>query len=58
LDAEEARREFIKFRAKQFDPSICDVVVSPDVWAELFESVQETRSAAQSEAPAVKSAVA
>lgn len=46
LDAEEARREFIKFRGKQFDPSICDVVVSEGVWAELFASVEESRSAA------------
>ncbi|MCC6770357.1 MAG: HD-GYP domain-containing protein [Gemmatimonadaceae bacterium] len=46
LEAEEARREFVKFRGKQFDPAICDVVVSPKAWAELFESVQASRSAA------------
>lgn len=44
LDAEEARREFIKFRGKQFDPQICDVVVSPAVWAELFRAVERARA--------------
>ena len=43
LDAEEARREFVKFKGKQFDPTICDVVVSPGVWAELFSSVEAAR---------------
>lgn len=47
LDAEEARREFIKFRGKQFDPAICDVVVSPEVWAELFAAVEASRNAPQ-----------
>ncbi|NUQ11643.1 MAG: HD-GYP domain-containing protein [Gemmatimonadaceae bacterium] len=36
LGMEEARSEFLRFRAKQFDPSICDKVVSSDVWAELY----------------------
>jgi HD-GYP domain-containing protein (c-di-GMP phosphodiesterase class II) len=43
LDAEEARKEFIKFRGKQFDPHICDVVVSPEVWAELYGAVEVSR---------------
>lgn len=43
LEPIEARREFLKFRGKQFDPSICDRVVSPDVWAELFEAVRRSR---------------
>jgi putative nucleotidyltransferase with HDIG domain len=38
LGMEEARSEFLKFRGKQFDPQICDRVVSADVWAELYES--------------------
>lgn len=59
LDAEEARKEFIKFRGKQFDPHICDVVVSPDVWAELYGSVQATHKELQNGAlTAVKQAVA
>lgn len=36
LGIEEARSEFLRFRAKQFDPTICDRVVSSDVWAELY----------------------
>lgn len=36
LGIEEARAEFIRFRAKQFDPNICDRVVSGDVWSELY----------------------
>lgn len=40
LDPEEARREFIKFRGKQFDPEICEVVVSPEVWSQLYESAK------------------
>ena len=41
LGAEEARREFIKFRGKQFDPQVCDFVVSPRVWQELFDAVNQ-----------------
>jgi response regulator RpfG family c-di-GMP phosphodiesterase len=44
LGIEEARAEFIRFRAKQFDPTICDRVVSGDVWSELYVCfVGETR---------------
>ncbi|HMN09595.1 MAG TPA: HD-GYP domain-containing protein [Gemmatimonadaceae bacterium] len=45
LAAEDARREFLKFRGKQFDPTLCDVVVSPNVWAELFACVETDRAA-------------
>ena len=38
LGMEEARAEFQRFRAKQFDPSICDQVVSAPVWSELYET--------------------
>ena len=38
LGIDEARSEFVKFRAKQFDPSICDCVVSEEAWSELFVS--------------------
>ena len=60
LDAEEARREFIKFRAKQFDPNICDRVVSPEVWADLYSSVLASRAASEiaNTPPASSSAVA
>jgi putative nucleotidyltransferase with HDIG domain len=45
LDPEEARREFIKFRGKQFDPHICDVVVSDPVWSKLYEAVLRSHEA-------------
>jgi putative nucleotidyltransferase with HDIG domain len=38
LGIEEARAEFLRFRAKQFDPDICDRVVSAAVWAELYDA--------------------
>lgn len=38
LGMEEARAEFLRFRAKQFDPEICDRVVSAPVWSELYET--------------------
>ena len=38
LGIEEARAEFLRFRGKQFDPTICDRVVSAAVWSELYEN--------------------
>jgi putative nucleotidyltransferase with HDIG domain len=38
LGIEEARAEFLRFRAKQFDPTICDQVVSAPVWSELYDT--------------------
>jgi HD-GYP domain-containing protein (c-di-GMP phosphodiesterase class II) len=38
LSIDEARAEFLRFRAKQFDPAICDKVVSAAVWSELYET--------------------
>jgi HD-GYP domain-containing protein (c-di-GMP phosphodiesterase class II) len=44
LGIEEARSEFIRFREKQFDPAICDKVVSAEVWSELYDTfVGESR---------------
>lgn len=45
LDPEEARKEFIKFRGRQFDPRICDVVISAGVWEDLYRSVLASRNA-------------
>lgn len=46
LSIEEARAEFVRFRAKQFDPTICDRVVSSEVWAELYVTfINESRKA-------------
>lgn len=44
LDIEDARREFVKFRGRQFDPSICDQVVADDVWTRLYRTVEARRS--------------
>lgn len=45
LGIEEARAEFIRFRGKQFDPEICDRVVSAAVWSELYDTfVGKTRN--------------
>jgi HD-GYP domain-containing protein (c-di-GMP phosphodiesterase class II) len=38
LGIEEARAEFLRFRAKQFDPAICDRVVSASVWSDLYDT--------------------
>lgn len=39
LDPSEARSEFLKFRGRQFDPTICDRVVSDDVWMKLYSTI-------------------
>src|SRR5688572_22738901 len=38
LTMEEAKAEIVKFRGRQFDPEICDRIIQPDVWAELYRS--------------------
>jgi putative nucleotidyltransferase with HDIG domain len=44
LGIDEARAEFLRFRGKQFDPTICDQVVSAPVWSELYDTfVSRTR---------------
>lgn len=43
LNIDDARSEFLKFRGKQFDPVICDCVVSPGVWDELYASIELER---------------
>lgn len=43
LQPEEARKEFIKFRGKQFDPQICDVVVRPENWALLYDAAMQAQ---------------
>ena len=58
LDPDEARKEFIKFRAKQFDPSICDVVVGPEVWAILFEATRRPKAPVPSDPGVDSKAVA
>ena len=43
LSPEEARKEFVKFRGKQFDPFICDVVVAPENWILLYEAAMQAK---------------
>jgi putative nucleotidyltransferase with HDIG domain len=55
LDPEEARKEFVKFRGKQFDPQVCDVVVSEGVWKNLYQNLrnahlEEAQAAAKEQA--------
>jgi HD-GYP domain-containing protein (c-di-GMP phosphodiesterase class II) len=42
LSVEEARAEFVRFRGRQFDPAICDRILSDDAWAEIYRSYQES----------------
>ncbi|MEO7962846.1 MAG: HD-GYP domain-containing protein [Gemmatimonadaceae bacterium] len=48
LSVEDARSEFLKFRGKQFDPMICDRVVSAEVWEELYHAVEKEKHAERS----------
>lgn len=36
LSMDDARAEFLRFKGRQFDPQICERVVSDEVWAELY----------------------
>lgn len=47
LGIEEARSEFMKFRGRQFDPTICDRVVSAEVWEELYAAFQKRQAVEQ-----------
>lgn len=38
LTMDEAKAEIIKFRGRQFDPDICDKIVQPEVWSQLYRS--------------------
>jgi HD-GYP domain-containing protein (c-di-GMP phosphodiesterase class II) len=38
LSVDEAKAEFIRFRGRQFDPSICDRIVEESAWAEIYRS--------------------
>lgn len=51
LDPEEARCEFIKFRGRQFDPVICDRVVSDEVWLKLYNTIRKRRAAEERTSP-------
>jgi HD-GYP domain-containing protein (c-di-GMP phosphodiesterase class II) len=48
LTLAEARAEFIKFRGRQFDPIICDRILAPSVWDELYHATDKGEEASQS----------
>jgi HD-GYP domain-containing protein (c-di-GMP phosphodiesterase class II) len=52
LGMAEARSEFVKFKGRQFDPNLCDIVLSPEVWEQLYRAIEqhETKIAERSEA--------
>jgi hypothetical protein len=41
LSVDEARAEFVRFRARQFDPAICDRILDNEAWTEIYRSYQE-----------------
>jgi len=41
LGVEEARAEFVRFRGRQFDPAICDRILTEAAWVELYQSYQQ-----------------
>jgi putative nucleotidyltransferase with HDIG domain len=45
LSLTEARAEFLKFRGRQFDPSICDRILTPAVWEELYNVLDKSQAA-------------
>jgi HD-GYP domain-containing protein (c-di-GMP phosphodiesterase class II) len=45
LSLADAREEFVKFRGRQFDPSICDKILAANVWKELYEATDKNATA-------------
>jgi putative nucleotidyltransferase with HDIG domain len=41
LSLADARSEFIKFRGRQFDPAICDQILAPETWEELYRATDK-----------------
>jgi putative nucleotidyltransferase with HDIG domain len=41
LGVDEARAEFVRFRGRQFDPSICDRILDDAAWADIYRSYIE-----------------
>jgi putative nucleotidyltransferase with HDIG domain len=42
LSLSEARAEFVEFRGRQFDPFICDRILTSAVWQELYRATDKT----------------
>ena len=55
LSMTEARTEFLKFRGRQFDPLICDTILTPAVWEELYKILDKSQPVAESARPLRKS---
>jgi HD-GYP domain-containing protein (c-di-GMP phosphodiesterase class II) len=50
LSVEEAKAEFVRFRGRQFDPTICDRILDEAAWAEIYRSyVAPEKSASTTE---------
>lgn len=49
LTPAEAKAEFAKFRGRQFDPEICDCILTADVWRELYAAAKKPESAESTE---------
>ena len=47
LTMEEAKAEIIRFRARQFDPDICDRIIQPEVWEQLYRSYAGAQAGAR-----------
>ena len=41
LGVAEARAEFARFRGRQFDPTICDKILTDVAWEEIYQSYQD-----------------
>ena len=41
LSVDDARAEFVRFRGRQFDPAICDRILTDTAWVELYQSYQQ-----------------
>jgi HD-GYP domain-containing protein (c-di-GMP phosphodiesterase class II) len=52
LTVEEAKAEFIRFRGRQFDPSICDRILEEAAWVEIYSSYADAAERAQAKAKA------
>jgi HD-GYP domain-containing protein (c-di-GMP phosphodiesterase class II) len=50
LSVDEAKAEFIRFRGRQFDPSICDRILEDAPWGEIYRSYISAKDAAAAKA--------
>lgn len=48
LSIDEARQEFIKFRGRQFDPTICDCILQAEVWDDLYRATSKVQPESRS----------